>query len=145
MNYIYVINGPNLNLLGTRQSEIYGTKSFADLENMCNEFAKKLGRNVRFLQSNNEGDLISFIHAACKDGEAIIINAGGYSHTSIALLDALNIFSKIIVEVHISNIYQRENFRKTSYCSLRANAVISGCGVSGYIYAIDYINKMIAS
>lgn len=143
MSYIYIINGPNLNLLGMRETEIYGTETLKDVENICNDYADNLGYNIRFLQSNNEGDLINFIHAAIKDGIAIIINAGAYSHTSIAILDALKIFSNTVIEIHISNIHKREDFRKNSYCSLRANAVISGCGIRGYVYAIDYAVKKI--
>ncbi|MDN5248598.1 type II 3-dehydroquinate dehydratase [Bartonella sp. TP] len=139
MQYIYVINGPNLNMLGQRESEIYGVRTLQSIELLCAQKLQSSNYRLRFLQSNNEGDIVSFIHSACTDAAGIVINAAAYSHTSIAILDALQIFSGPVAEVHISNIYQRESFRQHSYCAQRADAVISGCGARGYLYALDFI------
>lgn len=144
MKYIYVINGPNLNLLGLREPTIYGSQTLKDIEQICTDYVKNIDYELKFLQSNGEGALIDFIQMACKDGSAIIINAAAYSHTSIAILDALQIFKGLVIEVHISNIYKREEFRHCSYCSKRAEAVISGCGPQGYLYAVDYIVKRLS-
>jgi len=138
-NLITVINGPNLNLLGLREPEIYGTQTLADIEKICIAAAQPHGFNIRFLQSNAEHMLIDWIHQAREESDALIINPAAYSHTSIAILDALKAFDGLVVEVHLSNIFQRESFRHHSFTSLRANCVISGCGVAGYRYAIDHI------
>ncbi|CDZ16293.1 3-dehydroquinate dehydratase [Candidatus Johnevansia muelleri] len=136
---ILLINGPNLNLLGKREIDIYGNKTINDIENLIKKkFNEKA--NITFYQSNNEGDIINYIQKAYKDSyEAIIINAGAYTHTSIAILDALNIFNGKIIEIHISNIYRRENFRHKSYISKRADAIIIGLGIYGYLLAVDYL------
>ena len=139
MRKIYVVNGPNLNLLGQREQEHYGTKTLADIHTMCLEFVQGHDCELRFEQRNCEGALIDLVHEAINDAGAIIINPGAYSHTSIALLDALKIFPLIVVEVHLSLIYKREDFRHRSYISQRADAVISGCGAQGYLYALDYV------
>lgn len=144
MKYIYVINGPNLNLLGLREPNIYGSQTLKDIEYSCINYVKNVDYGLKFLQSNSEGDLIDFIQTACTDGAAIIINAAAYSHTSIAILDALQIFKGLVIEVHITNIYKREEFRRYSYCSQRAEAIISGCGAQGYLYALDHIIKQLA-
>lgn len=134
---IYTLNGPNLNLLGKRQPEIYGVETLADVERKC-EAALSEGYALRFLQSNHEGQLVDWIHEAREDGAAIVINPAAYSHTSIALLDALNTFEGPVIEVHISNIHKREQFRHHSYVSLRADGVIAGLGTDGYAAAVRH-------
>ena len=142
---IYVLNGPNLNLLGKRQPEIYGRETLADVEAAAIETAKALGLSVRFLQSNAEHQLIDWIHEAREDAVAIVINPGAYTHTSVAILDALNTFEGPVMEVHISNVHKREEFRRHSYVSLRADGVIAGCGTQGYLLAIDRVAKLVAA
>lgn len=139
MEYIYVINGSNLNMLGLREAEIYGNQTLMQIKEACEIAVKNSPYKIKFLQSNHEGDLVDYIQQAIVDGAAIVINAGAYTHTSIAILDALLIFPHLVVEVHLSNIYKRENFRQCSYCSKRADAVIMGCGSKGYKQAIEYI------
>lgn len=136
---IYVLNGPNLNLLGTREPEIYGRSTLKDIEALCIEKAKMHGFSVRFLQSNHEGMLVDWIGEACTKAAAIIINPAAYSHTSVAILDALKMFKGPVAEVHISNIHQREVFRHHSFVSARADAVIAGCGIQGYDFAIGFV------
>ncbi len=135
-NDILILNGPNLNMLGKRQPEVYGTATLADVETDCKTLAKSLTLNVRFAQSNSEAELIGWIHEARETARAIIINPGAFSHTSIAILDALNTFEGPVIEVHISNIHKRESFRHHSYVSHRAEGVIAGCGVEGYLLAL---------
>lgn len=135
-NPVYVLNGPNLNLLGQRQPEIYGTQQLEDVGNAAASLAGDLGLTIRFLQSNHEGVLIDWIQEARTKGAGIIINPGAYSHTSIAILDALNAFDGPVLEVHISNIHKRESFRHHSFVSLRADGVIAGFGVEGYLLAL---------
>ncbi|WP_420406845.1 type II 3-dehydroquinate dehydratase [Hoeflea sp.] len=142
---IYVLNGPNLNLLGKRQPEIYGRETLADVEAAAIEAAKGHGLSVRFLQSNAEHQLIDWIHEAREGAAAIIINPGAYTHTSIAILDALNAFEGTVIEVHISNVHKREEFRRHSYVSLRADGVIAGCGTQGYLLAIDRVARVLAA
>ena len=141
---VYIINGPNLNLLGQRQPEIYGAETLADVERDCTALAGELGLKARCLQSNHEGQLVDWIQEARQDGCAIVINPGAYSHTSVAILDALNAFEGPVMEVHISNIHAREAFRHHSYVSGRANAVIAGCGTDGYLFAIRRIAGLLA-
>ena len=138
---ILILNGPNLNLLGTRQPEIYGSQTLKDLEEMCVNKGKACSMNIKFEQSNSESKLVTSIQNAIKTSDGIIINAAGYSHTSIAILDALNSFSGYVVEVHISDISKREEFRKFSYVSLRADYVIMGRGLEGYIEAIEKMQQ----
>lgn len=138
---ILILNGPNLNLLGTRQPEIYGSQTLKDLEEMCVNKGKACSMNIQFEQSNSESKLVTSIQDAIKTSDGIIINAAGYSHTSVAILDALNSFSGYVVEVHISDISKREEFRKFSYVSLRANYVIMGKGLEGYIEAIEKMRQ----
>ena len=133
---IYILNGPNLNLLGQRQPEIYGRETLADVAQACADLADELRFPIKALQSNHEGALVDWIQEARLAGSAIIINPGAYSHTSIALLDALNAFDGPVIEVHISNIHKREAFRHQSYVSLRADGVIAGCGTQGYLLAL---------
>ena len=134
---ILILNGPNLNLLGTRQPEIYGSQTLKDLEEMCVNKGKACSMNIQFEQSNSESKLITSIQDAINTSDGIIINAAGYSHTSVAILDALSAFSGYVIEVHISDISKREEFRKFSYVSLRADYVIMGKGLEGYIEAIE--------
>jgi 3-dehydroquinate dehydratase-2 len=136
MPRILLLNGPNLNLLGLRQPEIYGRETLADVVASCTTLARDLGLEVVAKQSNHEGALVDEIHAA-RDGTAgIIINPGAYSHTSVAILDALNAFDGPVLEVHISNIHKREAFRHHSFVSSRAEGVIAGFGTEGYLLAL---------
>jgi len=129
---IYILNGPNLNLLGKRQPEIYGAETLADVEAACGALADELGLTVRCLQSNHEGQLVDWIHEAREEAAGIVINPGAYSHSSVAILDALNAFEGPVIEVHVSNIHKREEFRHHSFVSGRAEGVIAGCGTMGY-------------
>ncbi|RCV88164.1 type II 3-dehydroquinate dehydratase [Billgrantia montanilacus] len=138
MNKVLVLHGPNLNLLGTRQPEIYGSETLNDINNALYEKAAMNGWDVTCRQSNHEGELIDAIHAARVDGTAaIIINPAAYTHTSVAILDALNAFDGMVIEVHLSNVHKRESFRHHSYVSLRADGVIAGLGSQGYQAALD--------
>jgi 3-dehydroquinate dehydratase-2 len=136
---VLVINGPNLNLLGTREPQIYGAQTLGDLENMVRDHAAAKGMTADCFQSNHEGAIIDRIHAARGRDKAIIINAGGYSHTSVAIGDALKGVGLPVYEVHISNIHAREAFRHHSYVSAVAKAVICGLGIRGYLAALDAI------
>lgn len=136
---VLLINGPNLNLLGTREPHKYGTASLADVEALCREEAQRCGVSLATFQSNHEGALLDRIHAARADGvDWIIINAGAYTHTSIALRDALAGVAIPFVEVHITNIHSREEFRHHSHLSAIAAGVIVGLGVEGYVFALRY-------
>ena len=137
---IFIINGPNLNLLGRRENNIYGDKTLGDIEKLCEEKIQNFaGASISFFQSNSESQLIGWIHQALDEASAIVINPAGYTHTSVAILDALRIFNGPVVEVHLSDITQREHFRKFSYVSERANKVIKGKGPKGYIEAFDFL------
>ena len=136
MKPIFVLNGPNLNLLGLRQPEIYGRETLADVEANLAALAGDLGLAVECRQSNHEGQLVDWIHEARTAAAGIIINPGAYSHTSVAILDALNAFEGVVLEVHISNIHKREAFRHHSFVSGRAEGVIAGFGVEGYGLAL---------
>ena len=136
---IYVLNGPNLNLLGDREPDIYGNVSLKDIEKSLCNYGKKNNSEIYFKQTNHEGELIEFVHEASKKANAIIINPAGYSHTSVALLDALLTVKIPIIEVHISNIFKREDFRHNSYVSKAAIGVISGLGIEGYLYALKFL------
>ncbi len=140
---ITVLNGPNLNLLGKRQPEIYGHDTLDDVEQQCTALAGEFDLQVRFQQSNHEGQLVDWIHDAREDSGGIIINPGAYSHTSIAILDALNTFEGAVLEVHVSNIHQRESFRHHSYVSQRANGVIAGFGIEGYTLALRRMHTLL--
>lgn len=133
---ITILNGPNLNLLGLRQPEIYGHETLADVQTACTALAETLGLAVQFLQSNHEGQLVDWVHAARGASAGIIINPAAYTHTSVAILDALNAFEAPVLEVHISNVHKRESFRHHSYVSLRAEGVIAGFGTEGYLLAL---------
>jgi 3-dehydroquinate dehydratase-2 len=141
---IFVLNGPNLNLLGKRQPEIYGRETLADVEAACREAAHGQGLDIRFHQSNREYELIDWIHEAREIGAGIVINPAAFTHTSVAILDALNAFDGPVIEVHISNVHKREAFRHHSYVSLRADGVIAGLGVQGYTLAIARLGALIA-
>ena len=133
---ILLLNGPNLNMLGKRDPNLYGDITLKDVEETCEKLAKQNGIQLESKQTNYEGELVELIHAARETSEAIIINPGAYSHTSVAIFDALELFQGPIVEVHISNIHKRESFRHYSYVSQRADSVIVGCGVQGYELAL---------
>jgi len=135
MQTVFILNGPNLNLLGKRQPEIYGRETLADVEAACRALADASGLGLRFMQSNAEHQIIDWIHEAREAAAGIIINPGAFTHTSIAILDALNAFEGPVLEVHISNVHKRESFRHHSYVSLRADGVIAGFGVEGYALA----------
>ena len=133
---IFILNGPNLNLLGLRQPEIYGSQTLDDVAEACSALADDLGVSIRFLQSNHEGQLVDWIQEARGAASGIIINPAAYSHTSVAILDALSAFDGPVIEVHISNIHKREAFRQHSFVSARADGVIAGCGVEGYLLGL---------
>ena len=137
---ILIINGPNINLLGKREKDIYGELTFNSLEKKLEKYSKKKNLDVTFFQSNYEGKIIDIIQAARNKKDAIIINAAGYTHTSIAILDSLRAFTGLIYEVHISNIYNRESYRRKSYISLISDGVICGLGLLGYEIALDAIS-----
>ncbi|WP_238371377.1 type II 3-dehydroquinate dehydratase [Heliomarina baculiformis] len=141
---IYVLNGPNLNLLGKRQPEIYGTETLADVEQNCKSL---LADNYEIFigQSNHEGQLIDWIHEARDKACGIVINPAAFTHTSVAILDALNAFEGPVIEVHISNVHKRESFRHHSYVSLRADGVIAGLGTEGYEAALRRIISLTRS
>jgi 3-dehydroquinate dehydratase-2 len=143
MKNILIINGPNLNKLNLREKDVYGGITMKGIESECRKIAKTLNLNVEFFQSNSEGDIINKIHKAVEDMDGIIINAAAYTHTSIAIMDSLLMFKKPIIEVHISNLFKREDFRQVSYISLVASGVICGLGVNSYTSAIFAISNMI--
>ena len=142
-NKIIIINGPNLNLLGEREQSQYGSITFNELKDNCINKSKDLGLELDFTQSNVEGELVNLIQDSIKKFDGIIINAAAFTHTSIAIRDALNIFKKPIIEVHISNIYKREEFRHKSLISKVSSGVICGFGVKGYIMALEAIKDLI--
>lgn len=142
---VLVLNGPNLNMLGVREPEIYGSDTLADIERSCQEYAAKHGLALDFRQSNTEGELVTWIQEARESADAIIINAGAFTHTSVALLDALSIFEKPIIELHLSNVFAREEFRHRSYISPAASGIICGFGASGYELALGAVNRLLAS
>jgi 3-dehydroquinate dehydratase-2 len=136
---IEILNGPNLNLLGLRQPEIYGHETLDDVARACGQLAQELGLQTQCRQSNHEGALVDMIHDARLAAQGIIINPAAYTHTSVAILDALSAFEGPVIEVHISNIHKREAFRHHSYVSTRADAVIAGCGTQGYLLAVRHM------
>ena len=142
MQLIYVINGPNLNLLGKRQPEIYGAQTLKDVENLCRAACID-GVEVALMQSNHEGQLIDWIHEAREKACGIVINPGAFTHTSIAILDALHTYEGPVMEVHLSQVHKRESYRHHSYVSLRADGVIAGLGVEGYVAAIRRICQIL--
>jgi 3-dehydroquinate dehydratase-2 len=136
MKPVFVINGPNLNLLGLRQPEIYGAETLADVIAGLSKLAGDLGLAIEAMQSNHEGQIVEMIHSARNAAAGIIINPGAYSHTSVAILDALNAYEGPVLEVHITNIHKREAFRHHSFVSARADGVIAGFGTMGYALAL---------
>ena len=140
---LYILNGPNLNLLGKREPEKYGGSSIEDIKNLCQKKCRAYNLNLHFFQSNFEGDLIEEIHKANNDACGIIINAWALTHTSIGILDALNMYNSPIREIHITNIYSRESFRHKSYISPVATGIIAGLGINSYLLAIDAIKELI--
>jgi 3-dehydroquinate dehydratase-2 len=141
---VYILNGPNLNLLGRRQPEIYGRETLDDVAEALGALAEDLGLTIRFLQSNHEGQLVDWIHEAREKASGIIINPAAYTHTSVAILDALHTFEGPVLEVHISNVHKRESFRHHSYVSLRAEGVIAGFGTEGYQLALRRMRTLTA-
>ena len=140
---VFVLNGPNLNLLGKRQPEIYGHETLADVERDCRALASTLGLALRFEQSNREYEIIDWVHEARDVAVGIVINPAAFTHTSVAILDALNTFEGPVVEVHISNVHKREAFRHHSFVSLRADGVIAGCGTQGYLLALRRVAALV--
>ena len=143
MKNIIIINGPNLNLLGEREQSQYGSITYDDLKNKCTKYSKDLGINIEFTQSNIEGEIVTFIQKAKEKFDGLIINAAGFTHTSVAIRDALAIFKKPIIELHISNIYKREEFRHKSMISGVVTGIICGLGAHGYILAINALQELL--
>ncbi|MEM6276884.1 MAG: type II 3-dehydroquinate dehydratase [Pseudomonadota bacterium] len=141
MSSVLVLNGPNLNLLGTRQPEVYGATTLADVESACRTTAEALGLGLDFMQSNHEGALVDAIHAAKGVHQGLIVNAGAYTHTSIALLDAVLSVELPAVEVHLSNVHAREDFRHRSYLAKGAVGVIAGFGAASYVLALHALKE----
>jgi 3-dehydroquinate dehydratase-2 len=140
---ILILNGPNLNMLGVREPDIYGFKSLSQIALDCEEHASTLGFSIDFRQSNSEGEMISILHEARETSAGVILNAGAYTHTSIALLDAAKILECPLIEVHLSNLWKRESFRHHSYISTVAAGVIAGFGGYGYILALDALRAQL--
>ncbi len=142
---LYILNGPNLNLLGTREPEVYGRATLADIEKLCRDAAKKHGFEIVFRQTNVEGELVDWLHEARTKAAGVVLNAGAYTHTSIAIHDALKATTMPVVEVHLSNPFARESFRHHSYVSSVAQGVICGFGAQGYVFAIDALAGVLAN
>ena len=140
---VFVLNGPNLDLLGKRQPQIYGYETLANVERSCRTLADELGLVVRFHQSNREYEIIDWIHEARESAGGIAINPAAFTHTSVAILDALNAFEGPVIEIHISNVHKREQFRHHSFVSLRADGVIAGFGTQGYLLALRRLARLI--
>ena len=140
---IYVLNGPNLNLVGEREPEIYGRETLSDIEKAMHTKARQQGRDIVFRQSNREGELVEWIQEARQAASAVILNAGGYSHTSIAILDACRALHVPLIEVHLSNPFAREPYRRHSYVSEAARGVICGFGAAGYLLALDALDGIL--
>ena len=143
LNAVHVLNGPNLNLLGRRDPSVYGTATLADVERLCAETAQSVGLELVFRQSNHEGELIDWIHEAYETGAAVVGNFGAYTHTSIAIMDALAVVEAPVVEVHISDIHAREEFRHRSFVGLVADDAVIGQGVDGYALAIRRVAELL--
>lgn len=144
MKSIFVLNGPNLNLLGRRQPDIYGKDTLEDVERLCRDACSN-GFDIKMMQSNHEGQLIDWIHLARDQASGIVINPAAFTHTSVAILDALNTFEGPVIEVHISNVHKREAFRHSSFVSLRADGVIAGLGIAGYAAGVRHACTLAAS
>ena len=143
MNKIIILNGPNLNLLGEREKKQYGSTTLKELEKSCNEYANQNNIKLTFFQSNIEGELVNEIQTSRNNQQGLIINAGGYTHTSVAIHDALKILKIPIIELHISNIYNREEFRHKSLISKVAKGIICGFGANGYIMSLNAMKKLL--
>ena len=143
MKNIIIINGPNINLLGEREQSQYGSITYDDLKNKCIKYSKDLGVNIEFTQSNIEGEIVTIIQKAKEKFDGLIINAAGFTHTSVAIRDALTIFKKPSIELHISNIYKREKFRHKSMISDVVTGIICGLGSNGYILAINAMHELL--
>jgi 3-dehydroquinate dehydratase II len=145
MPSVLVLNGPNLNLLGTREPAIYGSETLEDVGRLCREAAGRLGLALEFRQSNAEHQLIDWLHEARERVGGIVINPAAYTHTSVALADALSAIAKPVIEVHISNVHKREAFRHHSFVSPVASGIIVGCGIQGYVLALERMAVLLAS
>ncbi|HTD16014.1 MAG TPA: type II 3-dehydroquinate dehydratase [Chthoniobacterales bacterium] len=145
MKTVYILNGPNLNLLGTREPEIYGKTTLAEIEHSCRDFGSKHDLEIQFLQSNHEGQLIDWIQDAGKKSQGILINPGAYTHTSIAIRDALSAVKVPVIEIHLSNTHRREQFRHRSYVSQVATGVICGLGPAGYTLGLQALVGLVSS
>jgi 3-dehydroquinate dehydratase-2 len=141
---VFILNGPNLNLLGTREPTIYGGRSLAEIEDDCQKAAGRIGLVIDFRQTNHEGTLVDWVQEAGRSARGIVINPGGFTHTSVALRDAISAAGKPTIEVHLSNIFAREQFRRHSYVSPVAAGVICGLGPAGYVLALDAIAGLVA-
>lgn len=142
---LLILNGPNLNLLGTREPDVYGHETLDDLQARCTALAADLGVSVDFRQSNHEGQLVDWVQQARGTADGIVINPAAYTHTSVAILDALTMFAGPVIEVHISNIHKRETFRHHSFVSGRADGVIAGCGTEGYLLAMRRLASLLGA
>ena len=144
-NKIIIVNGPNLNLLGEREQSQYGSVTFKEIKENCLKKSNEIGIDLEFIQSNIEGELVNIIQEARNDYKGLIINAAGFTHTSVAIRDALSIFKNPIIELHISNIYKREEFRHKSLISGVVTGIICGLGVNGYILAINAMHDLLSN
>jgi len=142
---VFVLNGPNLNLLGQRRPDVYGRETLRDIEAECGQVCAALKLDMRFHQSNREYEIIDWIHEARETAAAIVINPAAFTHTSVAVLDALNTFEGTVIEVHISQVHKREPFRHHSYVSHRADAVMAGFGVQGYTLALERVARLLSA
>jgi 3-dehydroquinate dehydratase II len=142
---VHVLNGPNLNLLGSREVEIYGSGTLADIEKRCHAVAERLGMTIVFAQTNGEGELVSMVQRAGRESSGVVLNAAAYTHTSLALHDALKMLSVPLVEIHLSNVYKREPIRHKSFVSALATGVICGFGPLGYELALEAIAPLVAA
>ena len=142
---LLILNGPNLNLLGAREPDVYGHETLDDVQARCTALAADLGISVDFRQSNHEGQLVDWVQQARGTADGIVINPAAYTHTSVAILDALTMFAGPVIEVHISNIHKRETFRHHSFVSGRADGVIAGCGTEGYLLAMRRLASLLGA
>ena len=140
---VFVLNGPNLNLLGLREPEIYGTKTLEDIGSRCRDIGDELGLSVDFRQSNHEGQLVEWLHEARDAAQAVVINAAAYTHTSVAIHDALRAYNGHKTELHISNPHTRESFRHVSFVAPAVDAIVAGLGVNGYFYALETLAQLL--
>lgn len=143
MAKILIINGPNLNTLGKRQVEIYGSQTLEDIKKICEDKSKEAGFQVDFRQTNSEHQIVEWVQSVDKEFDGVIVNAAAYTHTSVAIMDALLSISKPVIEVHLSNLFKRESFRHHSYVSLAAKGMICGFGSYGYVLALDAMKNLI--